>query len=382
MAPSRVRGSGVALINMREIFAYDRIADPPMELAPIPGKNPMDWLVHSGDLLFARQSLTLEGAGKCILTLEAPIDRTFESHLIRVRLDPKLADSEFYYYYFRSPAGRENISTIVEQVAAAGIRASDLGMLDVPIPLISEQRRIAETLGALDNKIDSNVKLNNLLQEAAEALFKYWFVDFKPWGGTAPENWTRGRLGDVLLSIKQPMKPGTQTDLPYVPIDMIPKRVLGLTEFRPNEDAQSSLIAFAKDDILVGAMRVYFHRVVIAPFAGLTRTTCFVLRPKAPAYLEYGLLLCNEDSTIAYASSGSKGSTMPYAVWDRGLADMPIVIPPPEVASEFSQLAKPLIERIRDALFEVRRLRELRDVLLPELISGRIRTLETQDLSA
>ena len=41
MAPSRVRGSGVALINMREIFAYDRIADPPMELAPIPGKNPI-----------------------------------------------------------------------------------------------------------------------------------------------------------------------------------------------------------------------------------------------------------------------------------------------------------------------------------------------------
>ena len=62
MAPKRVRGKGVRLVNMRELFRFDFIADQPMELAPLPDRNPGSWLLQDGDLLFARQSLTLAGA--------------------------------------------------------------------------------------------------------------------------------------------------------------------------------------------------------------------------------------------------------------------------------------------------------------------------------
>ena len=123
-----------------------------------------------------------------------------------------------------------------------------------------------------------------------------------------------GTLGDILQSIKQPVKAGERPELPYVPIDTIPMNSLALIDFRPNEEAQSSLLTFEKNDILIGAMRVYFHRVSIAPFDGITRTTCFILRARERAYLEYALLLCYQDSTIDYAQNTSKGSTMPYAV--------------------------------------------------------------------
>jgi type I restriction enzyme S subunit len=187
-----------------------------------------------------------------------------------------------------------------------------------------------------------------------------------------PENWQEGTLSDILHSIKQPVKAGEYSELPYIPIDTIPMNSLALTDFRPNKEAQSSLLTFKKDDILIGAMRVYFHRVSIAPFDGITRTTCFILRAKEKAYLEYSLLLCNQDNTIDYAQNTSKGSTMPYAIWDNGLANMPIVIPSKDVIQEFSYTLCPIIKQLRDSLFEIRNLSSLRDTLLPRLMSGEL----------
>ena len=169
---------------------------------------------------------------------------------------------------------------------------------------------------------------------------------------------------------KDPTFPGEHPELPYLPIDAIPMNSLSLSELRPNSEAQSSLILFKKDDILIGAMRVYFHRVVLSPVDGITRSTCFVLRVKSPEYLSFATLLCNQDSTISFAQSTSKGSTMPYAVWDGGLAEMKVVIPSKKRAKEFNELVLPLLRKIQSTFFENQRLAELRDTLLPKLLSG------------
>ncbi|MEQ7739525.1 hypothetical protein, partial [Escherichia coli] len=113
MAPSKVRGTGPLLVNMREIFAFDRISHQEMERAPLSGKDPQAWLLESGDLLFARQSLTLAGAGKVSIVLDVAEPMTFESHIIRVRLNRSKADPNFYYYLFRSSLGRTLIDSIV-----------------------------------------------------------------------------------------------------------------------------------------------------------------------------------------------------------------------------------------------------------------------------
>ena len=90
--PARVRGSGYKMINMGELFANDRIGDIDMELVPMSDKELSTMLVEPGDLLFARQSLVLAGAGKCSLLTKADEPTTFESHIIRVRLKREFAD--------------------------------------------------------------------------------------------------------------------------------------------------------------------------------------------------------------------------------------------------------------------------------------------------
>ena len=178
--PKRVRGAGVRMVNMGEIFAHSRIGDIRMDRVPLSDSESERFLLEEGDLLFARQSLVFSGAGKCSLFVGASEPVTFESHLIRARLDNATADPMFYFYFFQSQAGRHVMETIVEQVAAAGIRGSDLARLPVPIPQVSEQKAIAHILGTLDDKIELNRKMNGTLEAMARAIFKSWFVDFDP----------------------------------------------------------------------------------------------------------------------------------------------------------------------------------------------------------
>jgi type I restriction enzyme S subunit len=175
-----VRGQGTKMVNMGEIFAHARIGEVSMERVPLSDRERESYLLKPGDLLFARQSLVLSGAGKCSIFLGASEPTTFESHIIRARLDRSAADPLFYFYFFRSEAGRNAIESIVEQVAAAGIRGSDLANLEVPMPPLLEQRAIAHILGTLDDKIELNRQMNETLEAMARALFKSWFVDFDP----------------------------------------------------------------------------------------------------------------------------------------------------------------------------------------------------------
>ena len=184
--------------------------------------------------------------------------------------------------------------------------------------------------------------------------------------------WDKGKLSDILIVKHNTISAKDVGSLPYLPIDSIPMNSLAVTEFRPSSEAKSSLLTFNKNDILIGAMRVYFHRVTIAPCNGVTRSTCFVLQPSKPEYLYFALLLCNQDTTIAYAQSTSKGTTMPYAIWENGLGDMDIPIPPTNDIAEFNKLVEPLITKTQVSFFEQTQLKSLRDYLLPKLITGQI----------
>ena len=224
--------------------------------------------------------------------------------------------------------------------------------------------------------IPKNRAINDNLEQQAQALFKSWFVDFEPFGGVKPESWRYGKLKELLQLRKESVKADNVNKLPYLPIDMIPMKSLSISNFAPTEEAQSSLQKFYTNDILIGAMRVYFHRVVISPCSGITRNTCFVLTPYQDYCLEYSLCVCNQNETINYAQATSKGSTMPYAVWDGGLADMSTLIPDDVTLNSFSRIIAPIISIIRDSAFERMKLENLRDTLLPRLMSGELKINE------
>ena len=144
-------------------------------------------------------------------------------------------------------------------------------------------------------------------------------------------------------------------------------------EYKKGEEAKSSLVSFKKGDILFGAMRPYFHKVCIAPFDGTTRTTCLVLNSKARDYFAFSILTLFLDSTIDFATQNSTGSTIPYIKWKNELETLIVPLPPVEVAGKFNSLLEPILTKFSMGVRELEVLSELRDTLLPKLISGELR---------
>ena len=179
--PKRVRGSGYKMVNMGEIFSLSFIQNQTMDRVPLTDKEKAATLLQNNDLLFARQSLVRDGAGKCSIFLNDNEPVCFESHIIRVRLNQELCYPMFYYYFFSSRLGKNTMDKIIEQGAgAAGIRGSDLAKLEVPYIEYSKQKEIADSLYSFDQKIQLNTQINQTLELIAQALFKSWFVNFDP----------------------------------------------------------------------------------------------------------------------------------------------------------------------------------------------------------
>lgn len=329
-----------------------------------------------GDLILAREApvgnvaIIQEGQKVCL-----------GQRVVLIRCNQSIAVPDFLVYYLLSAPIQHKLLNQSNETTVAHLNVANIRNLEIDLPPISIQRRIAAILSSLDRKIELNNKINVQLEEMAQAIFKNWFVDFEPFKdgkfveselGRIPEGWRVGTLSELLELRKDTIKAGIDLESPYLPIDTIPMHSLVITSFRPNHEASSSLQYFEKDDIVVGAMRVYFHRVVITPCKGITRSTCFVLRPFDKETLYYALMQCNQDAAIAYAEKTSKGSTMPYAVWQGGMGNYSIIIPPLTVMSKYGAIIKSIINKMQANSMQNIQLSDLRDTLLPKLMSGEI----------
>ncbi|WP_024497909.1 hypothetical protein, partial [Gordonia amicalis] len=144
--PKEYHGSGIRLVNMKELFAFDMLSDQANSRIELTPKELAKSELRDGDLLFARRSFVLEGAGKCSLVVHPTEALTFESSMIRARPNPERADSRYLFYYFKSPPGRARMATIAARTAVSGITGSNLSALEVEVPGVGVQRHIANVL--------------------------------------------------------------------------------------------------------------------------------------------------------------------------------------------------------------------------------------------
>ena len=361
--PSRVRGNGYKMINMGELFLYDRIYDIPMELVPLTEREKCSSKVEPGDLLFARQSLVLEGAGKCSIVMDTSQLTVFESHLIRVRLDSKRANPLFYYYYFKSP--RSPIKSIVSQCAQSGIRGSDLGELSVDCPVLEIQNRIANILSAYDDLIENNQKQIKLLEEAAQRLYKEWFVDLRfpgyenaPITDGVPQGWKKELVGNVIeksYRSKQVMTADYLAEGKIPIIDQSRDFIAGYT------DDEETLVSLGKPVIVFGD-HTRVLKYIQFPFAkGADGTQLIVSKyENMPQPLLY-LSLSNVDL-----------SNYHYARHFKYLKAEEIIVPDIVLAKHFEKLIQPIFEKVQILRDQIINAQQARDRLLPKLMSGEL----------
>lgn len=229
--------------------------------------------------------------------------------------------------------------------------------------VINVQRAIGRILSAYDDMIDNCKRQITLLEEAAQRLYREWFSEFSP----------NAVLYKLAEDVGQSEKKSNRTNYEcYTPIDCLPKKSLAYIAPKDISLAESSLKSYKPKDILFGAMRVYFHKVCIAQEYGLTRSTCIVINAIRKEYWAYLTLLMFREETIAWATANSKeGTTMPYISWEK-LKYMPVYLPNDEVAKQFNVIAETYLTRIIVLAKYIRNLIEIKNLLLPRLISGQI----------
>jgi type I restriction enzyme S subunit len=187
-----------------------------------------------------------------------------------------------------------------------------------------------------------------------------------------PDGWKKGTLGNIADNVGKTEKKEKRDNYAYyLPIDCLPKKSLAYTDFNDIALAESSLIAFKANDILFGAMRPYFHKVVIARDEGLTRSTCFVINSKQDYMWSYLTMLLFSVDTINYATRISVGTTMPYVRW-KDFVQMPVLIPNENVAIAFKKQFMSIADKITKLAKQNIYLSQARDRLLPTLMNGEI----------
>ena len=349
-----------------------------------------------GDILFVNKATP----GRVCLVPD-PVDFCIAQDMVALRADDRMVYPRFLFAALRSQIVQDRIGTMHVGTLIPHFKKGDFDKLMIPVPDREAQEFIGDIYYELSAKIDLNRRMNETLEAMARALFKSWFVDFDPVRakaqgrdpglpqpianlfpdsfddselGEIPRGWAVGVLDDFLCQRMERCSASPETAArPYVPIDCISPKSLFLTESKSGEEAQSSLTKFYKGDILFGAMRPYFHKVCITPFDGTTRTTAFVLYPRQPDDFAFATLQLHHPETIDFATRHSTGSTIPYAAWTDSLNTMPVIAPPLDVRKAFNRLMQPVLLRIPEPYFENRSLADLRDTLLPKLISGELR---------
>ena len=361
--PRKIRGIGYKMINMGELFANDRLYDIPMELVPLTKNEKRNFLVEKDDLLFARQSLVLDGAGKCIIVMEISELTVFESHLIRVRLNKDRAIPMFYYYYLRSPFSP--IKTIVSQCAQAGIRGSDLRELPVLYPPIDVQKHISNILSVYDNLIENSQKQIRLLEEAAQRLYKEWFVNLRfpgyettPVINGVPAGWRSGNMLEIAEFKRGRTITKSQITPGYVPV------VAGGLEpayYHNKANTTAPVVTVSGSGANAGFTRMY-HMDVFA-------SDCSFIDIHATPYVCF--VYCFLKESKAQLDSLQKGSAQPH-VYTKDINALPLLIPEKKYMELFVRIATPLFSKIQNIEKQIKITAEARDRLLPKLMSGEI----------
>ena len=260
---------------------------------------------------------------------------------------------EFFYYLLKN-----NIEYIIGMSSGSTfseISGTQVKNLEFKVPPLDVQKKIAGVLGALDDKIELNNKINQNLEAQAQALFKSWFIDFEPFGGKMPNDWKIGKLGDIadITSGKRPL-------------------------FKSNIKTSNALIPIVGASGVMGYTKEYLYNNKIL-VTGRVGTHGIIQRFNKTCWPSDNTLIISSNFyeyvynylKIIDFSSMNRGSTQPL-ITQSDLKKCDIIIPSRLFLDKFEKNVSILFDLKDKNTQEIENLAELRDTLLPKLMNGEI----------
>jgi type I restriction enzyme S subunit len=366
--------------------------------------------LNKGDIVFSR----VGSVDRRALVREKEEGWLFSGRCLRVRPDPAKIDPQYLSYFFGLSAFKKHIRSIAVGATMPSLNTSLLSEIVVPHPPnIEEQRAIAHILGTLDDKIELLRKQNETLEAMARALFKAWFVDFEPVRAKMEGRWRRGEslpglpahlydifpdhlveseLGEIpegweLASLTEfsSLNPEAWTkrtrpeQIRYVDLSNTKwGRIESVTNYDADDAPSRAQRVLRPLDTIVGTVRPGNGSYALISDDGLTASTGFaVLRPLRRECAEFVYLAATARENIERLSNLADGGAYP-AVRPEIVSATQVPRAGEKLINEFSRQVSSMLAGIAANERTSRSLAQLRDTLLPKLISGELRVPDAE----
>lgn len=273
--------------------------------------------------------------------------------------------SKFLYYWFQSYEGRKKFEALAKGTAQKAVPISGIKTLEIELPSLKSQKRIADILSAYDDLIENNQKQIKLLEEAAQRLYKEWFVDLRFPGHEnteivdgVPEGWIKEEIGKIIKKVHRTKQivASEYKDEGSIPIvDQSRAFVAGYTnDLEARVDFGIPIIVFGDHTRIV--------KLIQFPFAKGADGTQLIISDCLE--MPQRLLYCNIMNVDL--------SNYHYARHFKYLKEEKIMIPTVKVANEFENNVTGIFSKIQNCRDEIIRCQKTRDLLLPKLMSGEV----------
>ena len=315
--------------------------------------------------------------GDVILTREAPLGdvgkiRTDDliflgQRLYHFRPDPKKLDSDFLLYALMAPDLQGQIRAFGSGSTVEHMRLGDIPSLEINVPPLSVQRRIAGILSAYDDLIENNQRRIKILEEMARSLYREWFVHFRFPGhdkvkmvpsllGPIPQGWELGRLDDIIVLQRGFDLPKAERFDGSIPI----YAATGVVGFHNEAKVKAPGIVTGRSGTIGDVLYVQ------EDFWPLNTALWVKEFPKSePLYAYYVL----SSLDLRQFNSGAAVPTLNR----NDIHGLDALIPPRSLQRNFQEIAGAMLGQLRTLKLEIQNLRRTRDLLLPRLLSGSLR---------
>lgn len=328
------------------------------------------YTLSTGDIVFSR----VGSVDRCSYVDKSHDGWMFSGRCLRVR-PTELVDSLYLYYYFCLEETKQFVRNIAVGATMPSINTKLLGEVEIALPDLNNQKRIAAVLSSLDDKIENNQKLNDNLQQQALSVFRKAFINIKG----LPSSWTKGCLLDIAdylngLAMQKFRPSENEIGIP----------VLKIKELRQGScDASSELCSPSiKTEYIIHDGDVVFSwsgsllvDIWCGGTCGLNQHLFKVTSKTYDKWFYYLWTAHHLERFIAIAAD--KATTMGHIKREE-LSKAEVVIPSQNDYEKIGAVLQPMIDLIIANRIESKKLATLRDELLPKLMSGEIDMSEVE----
>jgi len=304
-----------------------------------------------------------------------------------ITVDKKVADSDFVYYFLTQTSIVDKLHSIAEQSVSTypSIKPSDIENIELMLPPLDEQKQIGCLFRILDDKIAINTAINQRLEQIAQAIFKSWFVDFEPFGGEMPSDWQEVPLSEVVEINTKTLNPQSCPDVIMEHYSIPAFDENRLPVFEAASEIKSNKYIVDKDCFLISKLNPATKRIW-RPYCISSYPVCstefIVYRAKDPAHKDFYYAVIDSPAFTDFLLSHITGSTgsRQRAIPSETLS-FTVVLPPDDIIDCFCDKVAAIYALFEQNYLEILRLRQIRDTLIPRLMSGELFVADLKDIT-